>query len=110
VVISDHDKGLIKGIAVLRPRVKAAHCYLHLLANFKKAGFGAFQKAFWSIARATTPAQFKAKLNELGGVSAGVAIWLCRLDKEKWALAHLPLPRFGHDTSNVVESQNQALL
>ena len=33
--------------------------------------------------------------------------YLNSIDQKAWTLLHAPIPKFGHDTSNVVESFNQ---
>jgi hypothetical protein len=109
VVISDRDKGLIEGVKTLGPWVAAAHCCFHLLQNFKKAGHSAMQHWFWRVARVRTPQQFTDRLAQLEAAKPPAAEWLRRLEEEKWAFAYFPLPRFGHDTSNVVESVNKVL-
>jgi transposase-like protein len=54
-VISDRDKGLLEAERILSPVVETAWCCLHILANFKKAGYTAVALMFWAVVRARMP-------------------------------------------------------
>lgn len=109
-VISDRDKGLLEAERILGPTVKTAWCCLHILANYKKAGFAAVSTMFWAIARARTPQDFEYMMAKLEEAKPEAATWLRATDVAKWAEAYFVGRRYGHDTSNIVESVNKALV
>jgi hypothetical protein len=109
-VISDRDKGLLEAERILGPVVETAWCCLHILANFKKAGYTSVASMFWAVARARTPQDFDYALARLEETKPEAAAWLRATDVAKWAEAHFAGRRYSHDTSNIVESINKALV
>jgi hypothetical protein len=53
--------------------------------------------------------RFDERVAELDRLRPPAAAWLRAIDPRKWARAHFPRRRFGHDTSNIVESVNKVL-
>jgi hypothetical protein len=101
---------LLEAERILGPTVNTAWCCLHILANYKKAGFAAVSSMFWAIARARTPQEFEYTMAKLEEVKPEAAAWLRATDVTKWAEAYFVGRRYSHDTSNIVESVNKALI
>lgn len=108
-VISDREKGLLIAIDLLGPLVTRAHCTFHLQENFKKFGKGITDKYFWKIANAKTEAEYEIQMQLLRTEKNAAAEYLMGVDKELWVTAFFPGTRYGHTTSNIVESLNKTL-
>jgi hypothetical protein len=64
---------------------------------------------FWQAARVHTPAAFEATLVKIGEVKKDAETYLRNVDPRLWMESHFPGRRYGHDTSNIVESLNKTL-
>ena len=64
---------------------------------------------FWAVARAKTQATYDAALDKLWGKKAEAAAYLEAAEPETWAEALFLGWRYGHDTSNIMESLNQVI-
>lgn len=108
VLISDCDKGRGSVLDELGLGANSIHlhCCQHIKENtVQKCGASiTLNKYFWNIARATTPTKFDYHMKKLREISASAAEYLEGIDSTTWAEAYVPVSRFGHDTSNVVES------
>lgn len=112
VWISDCNKGRGSGLDELGLGANSVHlhCSQHIKENtIQKRGGITLNKYFWNIARATTLAKFDYHMEELHEISASTAEYLEAIDPTTWAEAYVPVCRFGHDTSNVVEPVNSVL-
>src|ERR1700722_13997441 len=86
-----------------------AHCCYHLKENFiEKFGRG-LAPQFWAVARARTEAQYIAALQKLREIKEAAATYLEQALPKTWAEAWFPSRRYGHNTSNIVESVNKTL-
>jgi hypothetical protein len=83
-------------------------CCQHIAENIHKR-FGIQYKApLWQIARAGSDRAFDIAVQALQRDAPEVEEYLASIGYENFAFARFPLPRFGHDTSNIVESTNSA--
>jgi hypothetical protein len=83
-------------------------CCQHIAENIHKK-FGVQYKApFWQIARAGSDRAFDITVQGLQRDAPEVEEYISSIGYENFAFSRFPLPRFGHDTSNIVESTNSA--
>ena len=61
---------------------------------------------FWGIVRAGSPRAFDKAVQALQNEAPEVEKYISSIGYETFALTRFPRPRFGHDTSNIVESTN----
>ena len=109
-IMSDRDKGLINGEAILGERIVRAHCCFHICQNFKaKFGTRLTEQHFWGIANARSEAVYTTRLLCLEEQKSEAADYLRGIDTEVWVTAFFPGKRYGHNTSNIVESYNKSL-
>jgi transposase-like protein len=108
-LISDRDKGLLLAEPILGPLVTAAHCCHHLKENFTEKFSRGLAPLFWAIARARTEEQYIAMLQKLRERKEAAAKYLENAHPHTWAEARFSGRRYGHDTSNIVESVNKTL-
>jgi MULE transposase domain len=106
VIISDRDKGLVQAVDSKLPGAYHAMCCQHIAENIHKR-FGKDYKArFWQIARASTRSAFDIAVQALQRDAPEVEEYMSSIGYNTFAFACFPHPRFGHDTSNIVESMN----
>jgi hypothetical protein len=106
VIMSDRDKGLLQAVGAKLPGAYHAMCCQHIAENIHKR-FGKDYKArFWEIARASTQSAFDTAIQALQRDAPDVKEYISSIGYNTFAFAHFPHPRFGHDTSNIVESTN----
>jgi len=109
-IMSDRDKGLINGEAILGEGIVQAHCCFHLSQNFKsKFGTRLTEQHFWGIANARSEAVFTTRLLALEQQKPEAANYLRGIETRLWVTAFFPGKRYGHNTSNIVESYNKSL-
>ena len=90
------------------PTAYHAMCCQHIAENIHKR-FGIQYKApFWQIARAGSNRAFDTAVQALQRDAPEVEEYIASIGYENFAFNRFPLPRFGHDTSNIVESTNSA--
>jgi hypothetical protein len=83
-------------------------CCQHIAENIHKK-FGMQYKApFWQIARAGSERAFNEAVQALQRDAPQVEEYISSIGYENFAFTRFPWPRFGHDTSNIVESTNSA--
>src|ERR1700704_285761 len=83
-------------------------CCQHIAENIHKK-FGVQYKApFWQIARAGSEYAFNNAVQALQRDAPQVEEYISSIGYENFAFIRFPRPRFGHDTSNIVESTNSA--
>lgn len=108
--MSDGDEGLINGEAVLGEGIAQAHCCFHLCQNFKsKFGTRLTEQHFWGIANARSETVYTAKLLALEELKLEAANYLRGIDKRLSVMVFFSGKRYGHNTSNIVESYNKSL-
>ena len=108
-MISDRDKGLLLVESILGPLITAACCCHHLKENFTEKFGRGLAPLFWAVARARTEERYIAVLQKLRETKEAAAIYLENAHPETWVEARFPGRRYGHDTSNIVESVNKTL-
>jgi len=109
-IMSDRDKGLINGKAILGEGIVQAHCCFHICQNFKaKFGTRLTEQHFWGIANARSEAVYTTRLLDLDAQRSEAANYLRGIDTRLWVTAFFPGKRYGHNTSNIVESYNKSL-
>ena len=109
VIISDRQKGLIKAVEKAFPQATHANCCQHIAENIRakwgtKSGL---VKLFWRTARAKTEAEFLDALGKIKETNVPCFTFLSRIPANTWSFYAFPRPRYGHDTSNFVESMNR---
>jgi hypothetical protein len=103
VFISDCDKGLGAADDELGDKINRAICAYHLIDNFT-IKYSLYKPLFWQICRANSKVQFDSLIDKLRKINELAAQYLLDAQPELWAKYHFAGTRFGHDTSNVVES------
>lgn len=91
------------------PTARAVWCCHHIKENFT-AKFGrGLATLFWNVARAATPDQYEIALEKVRQQKPEAATYLRAIEPAFWVEAFCHAKRYGHDTSNLVESQNNGL-
>ena len=81
-------------------------CCQHIAENIHKKYSKDYKASFWQIARASCENSLNIAIQALQQDSPQVEEYLQSISYESFAFARFPRPRFGHDTSNIVESVN----
>ena len=106
VIISDRDKGLLNAVELELPGASHAMCCQHIAENIHKKFGKEYKAPFWQVARAQSQSAFDTAVQALQIASPQVEEYISSIGYQNFALLSFPLPRFGHDTSNIVESIN----
>jgi len=106
VIMSDREKGLAKVVDEVLPNTKHSHCCQHIAANIQSRFGMACRKLFWIAAYARTKAGFDRAIDAILKENRPAAAYLRSIPAETWATHAFPVPRYGHITSNIVESLN----
>ena len=106
VVISDRDKGLLNAVDSELPDTYHAMCCQHIAENIHKKFGKQYRAPFWRIARAGSQRAFDIAVQALQNEALVVEEYISSIGYDSFAFACFPRPRFGHDTSNIVESIN----
>jgi hypothetical protein len=106
VIISDRDKGLLNAVETELPSAYHAMCCQHIAENIHKRFGKEYRAPFWQIARAQNKTAFDSAVQALKRDAPQVEEYLSLIGYNTFTYIHFPLPRFGHDTSNIVESTN----
>ena len=109
VVISDREKGLVTGIENTLPRINHIHCCQHIAENICARYGKAAKHLWWPIARATSPEPRQKAMEALRDTNIKAWEYVKALNTSTFLAYHisaLGYSRFGHDTSNIVESVN----
>jgi hypothetical protein len=81
-------------------------CCQHIAENVhKKFGLG-YKALFWQIARASIQSAFGLAVEALKRDAPQVKEYISSIGYNTFAFTCFRYPRFGHDTSNIVESTN----
>jgi transposase-like protein len=110
VFISDREKGLIPAVEEIFPRAVHSHCCNHIADNIAADYGNKCKPLFWKCARAKTKEAFEIALRALSTHSREAGCYVDNIPHHAWARYAFPKPRFGHDTSNINESINNAWL
>jgi hypothetical protein len=81
-------------------------CCQHIVENIHKRFGQNYKPLFWQIARAQSEVSFEEAIQALQQKSPQVEEYLQSIGYETFAFTRFPHPRFGHDTSSIVESVN----
>ena len=106
VVISDRDKGLAEAVETVLPMATHSHCCQHIADNLQASYGKSARDSFWPIAYATTKKLYEEAMNRLAALRTDAADYLCAILSVRWTTHAFPQKRYGHLTSNIVESVN----
>jgi hypothetical protein len=107
-LISDRDKGLQAADNQLA-YAKRAFCTQHIASNVQtKFGIEARRK-FVAATYARTVEQYDTAMQTLRETHGGAYMYIIAIDKTLWAAPFMEAKRWGHMTSNMVESINSGL-
>jgi hypothetical protein len=109
ILISDRDKGIAAAEEELGQYIVRAVCCHYLKDNFTTKFSRTLKPLFWSIVNANSISRFDALILKLRGANNDAADYLLDSNPSLWAKAYFDGTRFGHNTSNVVESINKTL-
>ena len=111
-ILSDRQKGLIEGVEIIFPLVAHGYCLKHLERNLKlKHNHLELIKLLWKAASARSMEDFEKHMSNFRKISEHVYTWLMNEAKpEYWAECYFNSRRYGHFTSNIVESLNSWLM
>ena len=83
-------------------------CCQHIVENIHKKFGRQYKAPFWRIAQARSQRAFDMAVQALQNEALEVEEYISSIGYKTFAFACFPRPRFGHDTSNIVESTNSA--
>ena len=84
-IMSDKQKGLIKGVRQHFPDSEHRHCVRHIWQNFQQTHKGdVLKNQLWKCARSTTPELWAANMEELKAMSLEAYTWLEQLPPNTW--------------------------
>jgi hypothetical protein len=78
-------------------------CCQHIAENIRKKFGRQYKAIFWQITRTADRSIFDSLIETLQRDSTQVIDYISSIG---YTFLHFPVPRFGHDTSNIVESTN----
>jgi len=81
-------------------------CCQHIAENIYKKFGKQYTAPFWRIAQAGSQSAFNTAVQALQNEAPEVEEYISLIGYESFAFIRFPRPRFGHDTSNIVESIN----
>ncbi|OBT60104.1 hypothetical protein VE03_10593 [Pseudogymnoascus sp. 23342-1-I1] len=97
-------QGLLEAERVLRPLPIMAWCCHHIKENFVALFGRGLAPEFWAIARAKTTPVYEGALEKLRSLKPEAATYLEAASPKNWVEVLFRGRRYGHDTSNIVES------
>ncbi|XP_071901078.1 uncharacterized protein [Coffea arabica] len=89
-IMSDKQKGLIQACSNVFPNAAHRFCVKHLHNNFSTSGFKgeALRRALWAAAKATTPAEFGRKMEDMAAIDLDAAKWFDDKPPCQWSRAY----------------------
>jgi hypothetical protein len=105
-ILSDRQKGLIEAVRTQFPEASHGFCVRHLSENFRKEFKSPSLVSLWRAAYAQTETEFEQVIFEIESISVEAAQWVLRCSPSLWASFCFEGKRYGHLTSNIVESFN----
>ncbi|KAL0230951.1 hypothetical protein GEMRC1_010356 [Eukaryota sp. GEM-RC1] len=109
-IISDRQKGLINATRNVLSDIPHASCVKHLADNANGRGSKKARPFIFRLAKAKNVGQYENIMTEMATVSQSAADYITRTaNPENWVEFMFPGNRWGHTTSNVVESFNAAI-
>lgn len=111
-LVSDRQKGLVKGAVQVFPDSPHAYCLRHLYENmYKQFKYPKLKTFLWQATEATTEEAFNKVLAEINGIDPHALKWLLNHALPMhWAELYFPGRRYGHITSNITGALNSAIL
>jgi MuDR family transposase/MULE transposase domain/SWIM zinc finger len=110
-ILSDRQKGLIEAVRTQFPGASHGFCMRHLSENFRKESKNpSLISLLWKAAYAQTQTKFEQVIFEIELISVDAAQWVLRCSPSLWASFCFEGKRYGHLTSNIVESFNSWIL
>jgi transposase-like protein len=106
--ISDREKGIAQAIPEQFEHSIHLHCYQHIADNLQQRYGNKIRPLFWRAARAKTKDLFQLKMEEIQVQSKPAFEYLMAIKKSLWTTAYRIYPKYGHDTSNIIESVNSS--
>lgn len=109
IFISDREKGITNGVEKCFPQALHLYCCQHIADNLQQRFGNKVRPLFWNAAYAKTQEAFVEKMELLQQENQSAYSYLLAIPKRLWTRAYQPYPKYGHNTSNIVESLNGAL-
>ncbi|XP_071918867.1 uncharacterized protein [Coffea arabica] len=109
-IMSDKQKGICE---VVFSNATHRFCVKHMHSNMSSAGFkgAAIRKALWKAAKATTPIQFRRRMEAIAELDTEAAKWLDDKDPAEWSRSHFSTyPKCDMLLNNICESFNNKIL
>lgn len=106
--ISDREKGIAQAISEQFEHSIHLHCCQHIADNIQQRFGNKVRPLFWQAARAKTRDLFESKMEAIRAQSKAAFTYLKAINKTLWTTAYRSYPRYGHDTSNIIESINSS--
>ncbi|KAL0206831.1 hypothetical protein P9112_012542 [Eukaryota sp. TZLM1-RC] len=105
-IISDREKGLVESVRSIFPDAFHSYCVRHLAKNIGVK----YTSVLWQAARAETEIELKQYLEILREQSIKAYEKVTKAGISNWATVGFEGLRYGHFTSNLIESLNAWLL
>jgi transposase-like protein len=106
IFISDREKGIVISVPTVFDRSMHLHCCHHIADNLYQKYGNKVRPPFWRARRADTKEPSHEITEDLKVQSTPAFHYLCSIQKRAWPRAYTAYPRYGHDTSNIVEPLN----
>src|ERR1700678_4093470 len=104
--ISDREKGIAQAIPEQFNHSLHLHCCQHIADNLQQRFGNKVRPLFWAIAYAKTRDLFAEKMKLLQVENKDAYSYLQAIDRKLWTRAYQPYPKYGQNTSNIIESLN----
>jgi hypothetical protein len=88
------------------PKATHALCCQHIAENIHKRFGKEYKAPLWQIARAQSQSAFETAVQNLQRESLKAEEYISLIGYNNFAFTFFLQPRFGHDTSNIVECTN----
>lgn len=108
IFISDREKGIVTAVTEAFPTALHFHCCQHIADNLQQRYGNKVRPLFWIAARAKTSSAFTAAMDAIQKENNNAFLYLNDIDRKLWTRAYAPYPKWGHDTSNIIESLNSS--
>ena len=108
IFISDREKGIATAVEQCFPQSLHLHCCQHIADNLQQRFGNKVRPLFWAIAYAKTRDLFAEKMKLLQVENKDAHSYLQAIDRKLWSRAYQPYPKYGQNTSNIIESLNGA--
>lgn len=108
IFISDREKGIATAVEQCFPHALHLHCCQHIADNLQQRFGNKVRPLFWAIAYAKTRDLFAEKMKLLQVENKDAYSYLQAIDRKLWSRAYQPYPKYGQNTSNIIESLNGA--